>query len=80
MKHWSVTGIVKMEANVLHQIFVSASLAGMDPPVVQLYAILFASTVVPVISQTRAFVLVDSLEHSARMLSVTLPVKMVACA
>jgi hypothetical protein len=24
-----------MEANVLHQIFVSASLAGMDPPVVQ---------------------------------------------
>nr|KAF6419701.1 von Willebrand factor D and EGF domains [Rousettus aegyptiacus] len=28
---WFVTGIVKMEANVLHQMFGSASLAGMDP-------------------------------------------------
>ncbi|TKC48288.1 hypothetical protein EI555_013805 [Monodon monoceros] len=72
-----VTGTVKMKANALHQMFASASLAGMDPPVAQLCVTRFASMVVPVISQTLASVQMDSLVHSVRMLSVTLPVRMV---
>lgn len=80
MKQWFVTGTVKMEVNVLHQIFASASLAGMDLLVVQLCVTPFASMVVPVISQTLASVQMDSLVHSVRMLSVTLPVRMVAAA
>ncbi|KAB1276296.1 von Willebrand factor D and EGF domain-containing protein [Camelus dromedarius] len=35
VKQWFVTSTVKMEVNVLYQMFASASLAGMDPPVAQ---------------------------------------------
>ncbi|KAG8519882.1 von Willebrand factor D and EGF domain-containing protein, partial [Galemys pyrenaicus] len=40
---WFVTGTVKMEVNVLHQMSASASRAGMDPPAVQIAALCFSA-------------------------------------